>query len=92
MAEIGINTTLGNIVLAARMHHNNTDGTEQPSTNERFGTTIHAMESARLFAGGNVNAALDRRDYLNTLTDNQWWAYAFVLHPSQLQFLHHRLA
>ena len=91
MAGIGINTTLGSVVLAMRAHHNNTDATEQPSGNERFVTQIYAMESARLFAGGNGDVALDRCDHLDALSDDLWWAYQFVLHPSQLLFLHHRL-
>ena len=88
----GILTTNGEIILAVRAHHNQEGGNSNlPSYNERRGQTIICIESARLWAGGNVDVALDMRDQLEGMTDAQFWQHQFILHPTQMQFVHHAL-
>ena len=86
----GIPTSCRAVVLALRAHHNKEgDVPELASASERAGVSISVTESTRLF--DNVLVAYHRKAQLDALTDEQWWAHEFVLHPSQLRFLHHRL-
>ena len=88
----GIQTTNGAVILAVRAHHNQEGGNPNlPSENERKVQTVICMESARLWAGGGADAALDVRDQLEDMTDAQFWQHQFVLHPTSMQFVHHRL-
>ena len=48
------------------------------------------IESARLFTG-SVAVALRVREILEAMSDEEWWAHQFVLHPSVMAFVHHRL-
>ena len=86
----GITTTLGALVHAYRQHRNEDhEGGATPA--ERAGFTIAAVESERLFTGGSVHAALAMRDHLNSLTDAEWWAHEFLLHPNVWAPVHHLL-
>ena len=90
----GIMTTNGAIIMAVRAHHHmhmQAGNQDLPTQNERAGQTIICIESARLFAGGCLLTARDVRDQLESMTDAQFWAHGFNLHPTLMQFVHHRL-
>ena len=91
----GIMTTNGAIILAVRAHHHMLQmpagNLNLPTQNERAGQNIICIESARLFAGGCMETARNVRDQLEAMTDEQFWAHEFNLHPTLMQFVHHQL-
>ena len=76
--------------MAFRAHHNDPKTEEEVTDDERISVTITAVESARLNTG-STDVAIRVRDKINALSDQDWWDYEFKLHPSLIQFLHHRL-
>ena len=88
----GIQTTNGAIILAVRAHHNEQGGNPNEATEEeRRAQNVMVMESARLYGGGCMSIAAKVYDELQSLTNAQFWAYRFMLHPTLMQFVHHRL-
>ena len=86
---MAIVTTLGQVAMALRAHHQDPNTEEKPTANERPMVGISAIESARLWLG--VDVALRVRETLDGKSDEEWWQHKFLLHPNVLQFLHHRL-
>ena len=87
----GIPTTAAAVVLAVRTHTNADGPPNMATANERLIISAAVIESARLFAGGSLEAARGVHDQLAALSDEQWWAHAFVLHPNCQKFVHHLL-
>ena len=56
---------------------------------ERESVQIAAVESARLFTG-SVDVAVRVRNKLRAMSDDEWWMYVFVLHPSICTWVHSR--
>ena len=76
--------------MAFRAHHNDPKTEEEVTDAERGSVTIAAVESARRFTG-STDVAIAVRDKINALSDKEWWDYEFMLHPSLIQFVQHRL-
>ena len=84
-----IRTTLGELTLALRKHL--PDPSEEVASGfERESVQIAAVESARLFTG-SVDVAVRVRDKLRAMSDDEWWMYVFVLHPSICTLVHSQL-
>lgn len=90
MMDVPILTTLGALTLAMRAHHSDPNTEEVPSDAERSGIAITAIESARRFTG-SIEVALCVRDKIEAMSVDEWWAHKFLLHPSLMGFLQHRL-
>ena len=45
----------------------------------------------RTVRGEDAGFALNVRDQLDALSDEDWWAYKFFLHPNVFTFVHPRL-
>ena len=86
--------TMGQVLKAYRQHWNQGVGSNTPSSQERFLTTIAPVESRRRFAlarGRSVaNANFEAcilKDAMIAMDDEDWWAYKFELIGGWLEFL-----
>jgi hypothetical protein len=94
---MGMFISCAQFTIAMRQHTRDLKGEPQPAVehqgpaeNERNAVNCSVIESARLYTG-SMDHALEVRDHLEGLSDDDWWAELFLLHPGCFAFLHHRL-
>lgn len=94
---MGMFITIGQLVIAMREHTVENGGQLEvgmnqasPTQNERLALTVPVIESGRRYTD-SMAYAIQVRDHLFGLSDADWWAYRFAIHPNVFAFLHHRL-
>ena len=94
---MGMFITCGQLTIAIRQHTRDSNNEPQPAVehagpqgNERAGVGCAVIESGRLHMD-SMEFARQVNVMLQAMTDEQWWAHQFLIHPNVFAFVHHRL-